>query len=507
LNATLPALPDAQAVTNSVQSWADANPRLAALLAQGTPTGLALTRWSMELLRSNRVPDAIVVMRAALALNPGEPLLWTNYGAALNQQNLTADAAACLQHSVGLSRRQPDTWLLLGMARKKLGDLTAAEEAYRIAIEQDPKSPVAWQVLGLLKQEQRDYSGAVDCLKACIKIGGGDAALLANLGKLCYQIGRFPEAHDAYRRAAGLDMANLHYRRMNRRSGFLRAMIQNQPVDAAITDFRNSFSFEDREPERELEEWFGSAFSVLSGFGHLEAAARVGHKRLELWPANPSVTYLLKAVTGDAAVDRSPPEYVVEHFDSFAEGFDAQLVGALGYDIPQKLFAAVRKHAAAGQQYEALDAGCGTGLCAPLFKPICRTLVGVDLSPKMLEQAQQRNIYDQLICEDLLTFLLRSPAAHDLVIAADILIYFGDLTAILAATAAALRPGGLFAFSTESRPGSGYRIQPSGRFAHAAEYVRNLAAKQFEPVDFIETTIRLEASHRLPGNIFILRRR
>ena len=35
-----------------------------------------------------------------------------------------------------------------------------------------------------------------------------------------------------------------------------------------------------------------------------------------------------------------------------------------------------------------LDAGCGTGLCGPLLRPLAARLVGVDLSEKMVELAR-----------------------------------------------------------------------------------------------------------------------
>ncbi len=494
-------------MTDSIKTWATTDPRFAALIGAGLPAAQALSRWSVELLQGNRTADAVAALRAALVLTPGDAVLWTNYGAALNQENLPAEAAACLERSLALRRAQPDTWLLLGMVRKKLGEAVAAEAAYRTALELDANSTVAWQFLGLLKQEQRDFAAAIDCLTKCSRAGGADAALLANLGKLCYQLCRFPEASEAYSKAVALDGANLHYRRMARKSAFLLAVLEGKSIDEAIAVFQNSFSPAEACTEKDLADLFRSTFSLLSGFGHLEAAARLGRKQLELWPANPSMEYLLKAVTGDARLDRSTPEYVVEYFDAFAEGFDAQLVEALGYDIPEKICGAVRNVTAAGRMYNTLDAGCGTGLCGPLLRTLSRKLTGVDLSPKMLELAQRRGIYDAVACEELTAFLEHSPGQFDLIVAADVLIYFGDLEPVFSGAAAALRPGGILAFSTESGKTEGYRLQPSGRFAHAAEYVRLQAAAEFEELAFVETTIRLDATGRLPGNIFIFRRR
>jgi predicted TPR repeat methyltransferase/Flp pilus assembly protein TadD len=500
-------MPDAKAVAESVKAWAADNSKFAGRLATGMPTAQALTGLGLELLRGNQIPEALSVLRSALALMLDDPVLWTNYGLALDKANFPSEAADCLENSVELSRHQPDTWLLLGIVRKKLGDPGAAETAFRVALEQEPNSSVAWQFLGLLKQEQRDFAGAIDCLTACIKADGTNAAVLANLGKLQYQLGRFPEADDAYTRAARLDPANSHYHQMIRKTSFLREVLEGESIDTAIANYQNSFSTEESRTEKDMKELFSSTFSLLSGFGHIDDAARLGRKRLELWPADPSTTYLLKAVAGDQTLDRSTPEYVVEHFDAFAEGFDAQLEGVLGYDVPVKICSAIREITVAGHLYNTLDAGCGTGLCGLRLRPFSWQLTGVDLSPKMLEQAARRKIYDTLVCEELTAFLNHSPGRFDLISAADVMIYFGDLAALFAATAASLRPGGLLAFSTESWAGEGYRLKPSGRFAQAPEYVRSVAAPAFVELVYLETTLRMEATKRLAGNLFIFRRR
>ena len=70
-----------------------------------------------------------------------------------------------------------------------------------------------------------------------------------------------------------------------------------------------------------------------------------------------------------------------------------------------------------------------------------------------------------------------------------------------------MRPGGVFAFSTEHCAGDGYRLLPSGRFAHAPSYVRSVAAPDFVEEHCAETTIRLEANGRVRGNLYRFRRR
>ena len=176
--------------------------------------------------------------------------------------------------------------------------------------------------------------------------------------------------------------------------------------------------------------------------------------------------------------------------------------------MPEKLAALVREASPGERLYDIVDAGCGTGLCGPLVRSLARRLTGIDLSSKMLDQAAKRGLYDVLVCEELIAALDRFPGEFDLAVAADVLIYFGDLGPLFAAVAAAVRPGGLFAFSVETLADPGaYRLLPSGRFAHTPSYVRSNMGREFVELARTETTIRQDASQRVPGDLFLFRRR
>ena len=104
-----------------------------------------------------------------------------------------------------------------------------------------------------------------------------------------------------------------------------------------------------------------------------------------------------------------------------------------------------------------LDVGCGTGACGPLFRNVSHTLMGVDLSRKMLALADARKAYDDLYVAPVEESLRKLVVKHtvDLVLAADVFPYFGELGAVFEAAAVALRGGGLFGFTTELLPDGG----------------------------------------------------
>jgi predicted TPR repeat methyltransferase len=180
----------------------------------------------------------------------------------------------------------------------------------------------------------------------------------------------------------------------------------------------------------------------------------------------------------------------------------------LRYQAPQALRAAVGEVLGGGHGGVAiLDLGCGTGLSGLPFRDLAARLDGVDLSPRMLAQAAARGIYDALTTADAVEFLAARPAGWDLIVAADMLMYLGDLGPLLAGAAGALRPGGLVAASVEQSRTGEVVLQPSRRYAHPAEHVRARAAAAGLTVRLMrEFTPRWDAGRPVPGLLFVLGR-
>src|SRR3546814_7227319 len=105
------------------------------------------------------------------------------------------------------------------------------------------------------------------------------------------------------------------------------------------------------------------------------------------------------------------------------------------------------------------------------YTTLFRSLVGIDISEKMLQHADRKAVYDTLLCADVVTALDQHPDIPDLVVASDVLIYFGDLDPIFERVARHLQPGGLCAFTTEvAAPGLRWFLRSSGRYAHGQPY-------------------------------------
>jgi predicted TPR repeat methyltransferase len=209
-------------------------------------------------------------------------------------------------------------------------------------------------------------------------------------------------------------------------------------------------------------------------------------------------------VLTDPEIDRAPPAYVEALFDAFAERFDHQLVDNLEYQAPAILAEMV---GVTERRFEhMLDLGCGTGLAGPPFRAGVARLTGVDLSNAMLAKAAERGGYDLLVHAEAVAFLRETRQRFDLIVAADVFSYLGDLGDILASAAEALSDEGLLAFSVEQGE-SGWRLLPSARYAHGDDYVRaGAAGSGFEVMEHRQTPLRRQADAAIPGGLYVLRK-
>jgi predicted TPR repeat methyltransferase len=198
---------------------------------------------------------------------------------------------------------------------------------------------------------------------------------------------------------------------------------------------------------------------------------------------------------------------VADLFDGNADRFDLHLVELLQYRAPEVVCEALGRHVESGARLDFLDAGCGTGLGGLLLMGWARTLVGVDLSPKMVAQAERRGVYTRVEVGELVAFLRGHGGAFDVVAAVDVLVYLGDLRPVFGAAAEALRAGGLFAFSVEAREVETYALLASHRYAHGSGYVRKLAEEAgFSVMEAGMAPLRAEGGVPVMGEVWVVRR-
>ncbi|MGY1411057.1 tetratricopeptide repeat protein [Luteimonas sp. A611] len=410
------------------------------------------------------------------------------------------DAAQALYGQV-LARapEQPDALHFLGVLRHQQGDSEAAIALIERALEQLPRHADIHNNLGNVHKERGCPVAAEACYRHAIALKPAHIDAIGNLAVVLEVQGRLDDAFNAYglllRAAPGY--ARGYY--------LLGLFLCNHAAEAvhlrqSVACLRKAWKIDPRNM-RALR----LLGVVLYSMGESEAAIQVYRDWLQRVPDDPLALHMLAACGGARAPERAGDTYVRELFDGFASSFDEQLLHNLDYRAPQLLADALQPVLDGRGHLDILDAGCGTGLCAPLLRRWARRLEGVDLSPAMLVRARQRGGYDALVEAELTAHMDARSKAFDVVASADTLVYFGDLHRVVAAAAHALRPGGWLVFSVEAiegadASGDGVELGPSGRYRHAREHVESaLGRAGFGQVQVQARELRKEVGRPVHG--------
>jgi predicted TPR repeat methyltransferase len=243
---------------------------------------------------------------------------------------------------------------------------------------------------------------------------------------------------------------------------------------------------------------------MFESAGRLDDAAEAWLMALRLEPDDrPGARLKLELIDRLPASAAPPGAYVEALFDSYARNFDTSLLVKLVYRVPELLAGAIAARKK-GRFAAAVDLGCGTGLMGERLRTVTNRLEGYDISSAMLRKAGSKALYDRLEKADLQTLAL-PPASADLIVAADVFLYLGALERTVAASAAALAPGGLLAFSVEKHDGPrDMALLPSRRYAHSAVYVRRvIEAAGLAGITIETAVIRMDRGEPVEGLIVV----
>jgi len=261
--------------------------------------------------------------------------------------------------------------------------------------------------------------------------------------------------------------------------------------------------------EEELEQLYEAALAFEKS-GDFDKAADMYRQMLECDEQDHAGAAVRLAAMGRGPTPSGAPKaYVATLFDQHAEVFDLILVDELGYDVPQQL----RNHLedVSGERIFAhlLDLGCGTGLCAEALEGKALRKTGVDLAENMIAVAHEKGDYDHLMIGDIEKFLSQSGETKwDLITAADVLPYMGDIEGFFTLVSAHLEEGGIFAFSSEILTpeqfgGAPYKVGSSKRFAHQTHYIQQvLSQAALTVLQVHDIIVRQEQGEDVTGQLF-----
>lgn len=394
--------------------------------------------------------------------------------AACNQTGLTcfragqfAEAADFFKKATKARPEFVEAWYNLGLTYKRMQQKASAQAAFEETLSLRPDHPAARFHLASLIMEAGNYATALPHFESLVATWPHHGESLSNLAGCYLRLHQPEKAKDTYEKALALlpDDCQILFNLGVIHAGF-------GSTDTAIRYYQKAILAD--------PDFFDAHYNLALLFMAIQQAAFAMDcltEALRLQPNNTTVAHLLNALREHTLPEATPAEYITQLFDSYADHYETHLLTALDYQLPALFAAAVKNTRPDIKLADILDLGCGTGLCGLAFEGLTRTLDGVDLSEKMLDEARKKNIYRRLSQSNIPDFLSACEDRYDLIIAGDVLVYFGSLDELIQQAHRVLRPHGIFVFNTEISPDKDYRIRPSGRFGHSAAYLARLAER------------------------------
>jgi predicted TPR repeat methyltransferase len=501
--------------------------------------------------------EAVEGLENAVLLLPGSSMLWRDLGIAYLHCCRDSEAETALQEAVSLAPGWHQPWLELGVALGRLGKTDAAKEAYETVLGLEPGLAEALINLGSLLQRTEHWIEAEACFRQILSSDRNHLDALEQLANCMIRQHRYGDAIAYLHRTVliepsraslweamgaaqlGRGAAQLAEAALQRALSLGRnprillllghAQKSMDRWEASLASYREAAegqgeSFEDAavrgvvecllhlgrpneaallmiDPQStEIEEVFSRA-SALHMLGRREEAGE-GYRRVLLSDGSHEGALFLLAALEEGNVSRAPTGYLRSLFQGYAPHYDAHYRDVLHARAAKETAALLRGSDSSFGL--AVDVGCGTGMLGEEIRGQIHRLVGIDLSPGMLEQARGKGCYDELVEGDFLDW--DAEEGIETVCAIEVLNYFGDLLPVFRTFSSWLLPGGVLALTVEKGDGP-WRLQPSGRFSHSLDHVRQRAKQVgFSVAACKEIQLRREGEGWLGGACFLLRK-
>lgn len=442
--------------------------------------------------------DASQLLNKLIIDYPAYAAAHNNLGIVYYAEERLDEAIAAYQRAIDIQPNYADAYYNLALALTKAKRIEQATNVYHALLTLVPGHAGAHFHYGCLLMQQEKYLEAVEQFSFLDREHPNHFETQTNLATCHLQLNRLTSAQFHYEKALALSpqdsqvlfnlgVISLGMNRVQDAIQYYLSALKINPDDVTI------------------QQNIGAAYILVN-----DKANALLHYRevLRLQPDNEVIAHTVKILMNDQSLTESPLSYIQSLFDSYAGHYESHVKFMLEYQVPQQLFAMVKKLGLLQQgKLDILDLGCGTGLCGELFKPYAHALTGIDLSEKMLAIASDKHCYDQLIQTDLLPFLIEHKQTYHLIVAGDVVVYFGKLSELMQAVYEALLPGGIFVFNVEVENSVNEYKPSSGRFAHSESYVRQVIHEaHFEICEAEESVLRQQNHEAVSGCLYVLRK-
>ena len=401
--------------------------------------------------------------RLALSLKPAYPEALNNLGVLFYHQAKWLDAIVQFEAALSLNEHYADAHANLAHCYVMQDQPQKAIEHYRQTLALQANHPSAQHNCGILLVQEHHFEEAKPHLEWSLMLDPHNTETLFHLALVDAGMNEPLSAIKRYRQI--LDLNPNHGNAAHNLATLYLA--NKQPVEALS--------------------WYEHAFGIN--------------------PTNKTAEHMMHALQGKTTIGQTPRPYIENLFDQYAARYNEHLRHVLKYRAPELFRELLSPYTNrfSGAESLALDLGCGTGLMAPYLQDIVAKLIGIDLSKKMLAEAETQGGYHALIHGDIVDALANYPDPVDLVIAADVLGYLGDLNPLFAELARLLKPYAIFCFSTEVYQNRGFHLQTHGRFAHSSAYIHTLCQDHgFQILEQRSCSIREEENEPIKNELWIL---
>ncbi|MBA2656582.1 MAG: tetratricopeptide repeat protein [Tatlockia sp.] len=411
----------------------------------------------------NNYQSALSHYRAAVHAEPDFALAHFNLGLLLLQNNQLAAAKTQFKNVLTLNAEHPEAEFYLGVLYLEANELAEAEQHFQQTLIRDANHVQVLTNLGVIALKREQGQIAVDYFSRAIANDNDNLEARNNLAATFMHYDRFENALMHYDVLLQHEPNNIEYLY---NSGVAQMALGH--LNEALEHFDKLVSIDDHH--------FAALNNLAAIYIRLEdreKAQSLLQRALIANPQDKTSSHMLAALKGDATNATTCPDYAKNLFNNYALYYDQHMQNQLHYNLPQHIARIIHKLKLL-KLTKVLDLGCGTGLTGSVLREISQELTGVDLAKKMLAQAQEKGIYDHLIETDLLKFLKDDKELYELVVAVDVLPYFGELDSLFAALKERLSPKGYFIFSTEISRENPWVLEMTARFSHHFNYISQL---------------------------------
>jgi predicted TPR repeat methyltransferase len=327
-----------------------------------------------------------------------------------------------------------------------------------------------------------------EAVQRCERLtAAGRAGTLTRIahGRVLLALGRVQEAVNVLREAGHLSPNTPELL-----LAFGEALAATGALPAAIGELQRAARLapQDERPHLAMAQLWLEAGEADKALEALDAACALGDV------PDHTADDIRQRAAGIATGARADAGYVKHLFNQFAADYDTRMQGRLGYAAPSILRQLAGMLTSPSERFDLLDLGCGTGLSGVAFQDLARSLSGIDLSPRMLEKAQATGAYTLLAEGDVERLPPGFEGPYGIILAADVLVYLGDLEALFVSVRRRIGPDGLWLFTTERGDTVDFELGPKRRYRHSEAYLRGLAERHgFDVSSLVECVCRFEA--------------